>query len=413
MSDFPGYDGSSSPDDFFRQCSRLAKLGQIDDDRLCVIVAAKCRGRALAVVNGIEDCGDKLTLSTIKEQLCAHFGDAERSVEQAAQNLSSLVKGSLSAQDYGLKVKQLVRRACPEFFSEEGQVKKTCVPSYSAALYRHFLIGLTIDEKRLLSRLKATTFDECLTELTREEGLQSAEVSSAATVRRVRWSSLDSLGHEPERGRWSASLDRRGRWSSPARGAPPSGDRRRAGTSERDRGPTEWDRRGRWSSPAGGSPPTGDRRRAGTMERDRGPTEWDHRGRWSSPAAGAGRAAERGRSASPRDGRRWTPAAAGGRSRTSPHRDRRPTAGRAAPSATRDSDTESSDGEPARPGRPRSRTRDRTPDRRAGARGAAPGPDSRNEGRRSGTVRCWSCGGMGHLKRQCPNEYAGRHTRWD
>ena len=140
VSDFPGYDGSSSPEEFLRQCSRLAALGKITDDQLPVIVAARCRGRALAVVNGIEDCGEKLTLDTIKAQLCAHFGDADRSVEQATQDLSSLVKGALSAQDYGLKVKQLVRRACPEFFNEEGQVKKTCVPAYSAALYRHFLI---------------------------------------------------------------------------------------------------------------------------------------------------------------------------------------------------------------------------------------------------------------------------------
>ena len=136
MSDFPDYDGSSPPDQFIRQCSRLATLGNISDDQLCVILAAKCRGQALAVINGIEDCGDKLSLSAIKEQLRAHF-DSNRSVEQAAQNLSSLARGSLTAQDYGLRVKQLVRQACPEFFSEDGQVKKTCVPSYSAALYRH------------------------------------------------------------------------------------------------------------------------------------------------------------------------------------------------------------------------------------------------------------------------------------
>ena len=154
MSDFPGYGGSSSPDDFFkfRQCSRLATLGQIDDDRLCVVVAAKCRGRALAVMHGIEGDGNKPTLSTIKEQLCAHFGDAERSVGQAAQNLSLLVKGlllllliaSLSAQDYGLKVKQLVRRACPEFFlAKKGKSRRRVYPHTVQGCARLRLFGLT------------------------------------------------------------------------------------------------------------------------------------------------------------------------------------------------------------------------------------------------------------------------------
>ena len=367
VSDFPGYDGSSSPEEFLRQCSRLATLGRITDDQLPVIVAARCRGRALAVVNGIEDCGEKLTLDSIKTQLFAHFGDA---VEQATQNLSSLVKGALSAHDYGLKVKQLVRRACPEFFNEEGQVKKPCVPSYSAALYRHFLIGLTTDEKRLLSRLKATTFDQCLSELTREEGLCSAEASGDVAALRVRWRSLDSAERESARGRWSASPYRRGRWSSPV----------------------------------GGSP-AGDRWRDARGERASRSTEWERRGRWSSPAAGAEGPAGRGRSASPRDGRLraptgrgWTPPRGGG-----------PAARRGPPPATGDGDTDSSDGGPAPPGRARDGTRDRPPDRGAGTRG----PGGRFERRRPGTVRCWSCGGVGHFKRQCPNEYAGRHTSWD
>ena len=374
VSDFPGYDGSSSPEEFLRQCSRLAALGKITDDQLPVIVAARCRGRALAVVNGIEDCGEKLTLDTIKTQLCAHFGDADRSVEQATQNLSSLVKGALSAQDYGLKVKQLVRRACPEFFNEEGQVKKTCVPAYSAALYRHFLIGLATDEKRLLSRLKATTFDQCLSELIREEGLCSAEISGDVAALRVRWHSHDSAEREPTRGRWPASPDRRGRWNSPV-----------------------------------GRSPSGDRWRGARGERARGSTEWERRGRWSSPAAGAEGAASRGRTTSPRDGRHrasvgrgWTPPRGGG-----------PTTQRGAPPAADDGDTDSSDGGPAPPDGARGGTRDRTPDRGTGTRGPGRGPDGRSERRRPGTVRCWSCGGVGHLKRQCPNEYAGRRTSWD
>ena len=249
VSDFPGYDGSSSPDDFLKQCTRLATLGKISSQQ-CVIIAAKCRGRALAVINGIEDCGDELSLTVIKTQLRAHFGTGS-SVEQAAQNLSSLVKGGLPAHDYGLKVKQLVRQACPEFFNENGQVKTICAPSYKAALYRHFLTGLSVEEKRLLSRLKATTFDECLAELTREENLQSEGASSAVTVHRVRWHSLDSPGRESVRGRWSASPDRCGRWTAPAGGSPPE-ERSHGGPEEWRSGPAEGEHRRRWSSPAPG-----------------------------------------------------------------------------------------------------------------------------------------------------------------
>ena len=55
VSDFPIYDGSGPPEDFLRQCTRLAVLGNLPDSKLGAIVAARCHGRALTVVNGIED----------------------------------------------------------------------------------------------------------------------------------------------------------------------------------------------------------------------------------------------------------------------------------------------------------------------------------------------------------------------
>ena len=147
MGDFPAYDGTGPPEDFFRQCTRLATLGGLPDAQLGAIIAAKCQGRALAVVNGIEDAGEELSLLSVKTKLTAHFGGASGSVEQASQGLASLTKGHLSAQSYGLKVQQLVRHACPELFDDKGLVKKICVPSYNAALYRHFLVGLSSEER--------------------------------------------------------------------------------------------------------------------------------------------------------------------------------------------------------------------------------------------------------------------------
>ncbi|KAF0305795.1 CUGBP Elav-like family member 3-A [Amphibalanus amphitrite] len=83
-------------------------------------------------------------------ELKGQFGGGRDSVEQAAQALATLVKGTLSAQEYGLKIKRLVRLACPDFLGEDGRVKKISVPAYNAALYRHFLVGLSPAEKRLL-----------------------------------------------------------------------------------------------------------------------------------------------------------------------------------------------------------------------------------------------------------------------
>ena len=218
VSDFPTYDGSGPPKDFLRQCSRLAELENLPDAKLGAIIASRCRGLALTVVNSIEDTGGELSLSIVTDQLQAHFGGATGSVEQASQGIAALTKGHLSAQSYGLKVRQLVREACPEMFGEDDQVKKICVPSYNAALYRHFLVGLSSEERCLLSRQKASTFEQCLSELTREESLEAAEVTSAASGRRVRWDGLDSPSRELAPRQGSPAVHSRSRGSSPRTG---------------------------------------------------------------------------------------------------------------------------------------------------------------------------------------------------
>ncbi|KAF0302154.1 hypothetical protein FJT64_025765 [Amphibalanus amphitrite] len=191
-----------------RQCRRLAKLGGVTDDKLCEIVAARCKGLALEVVNAIEDFDGPLSLDKIQKALTARFEGGATTAQQAAEALSSLVKGADTAADYGLKVQQLVRKACPEFFGDDGQVKKICVPAHGVALYRHFLIGISDQEKRLLSRLKANTFEACVSELTREEALPADQASEAVTfaARQVRWSSPD---REPGAGRSGGSGCRR------------------------------------------------------------------------------------------------------------------------------------------------------------------------------------------------------------
>ena len=192
---FPFYDGSSRPSDFLRQCSRLAKLGGLPDEKLCEIIAARCKGIALEVINAIEDCKGPLSLEKIREEFTARFESGAATAQQAAQALSTLSKGSDTAAEYGLKAQQLVRKACPEFFDDNNQVKKICVPAHAAALYRHFLIGISDHEKRLLSRLKAGTFEACISELTREEALPADREVEAVTLsaRRIRWGSLERL----------------------------------------------------------------------------------------------------------------------------------------------------------------------------------------------------------------------------
>ena len=49
VGDFPFYDGSSRPSDVLRQCRRLAKLGGLADEKLCEIVAARCKGIAVFI----------------------------------------------------------------------------------------------------------------------------------------------------------------------------------------------------------------------------------------------------------------------------------------------------------------------------------------------------------------------------
>ena len=340
LADFPVYDGSVPPDSFIRQCRRLAELGGISEDKLGGILTARCRGIALQLV---ECSGER---GNVESLLTETFGP--RQPEAAAAQLSAVVKGSMSVLDYSLNVRRLVTEACPEFFDAAKGVKKTCVPAYQAALYRHLLVGLSSEDKRLLSRQGVASFDAAVRELTREERLaKSCRDDKKPTGPTVSWD-LGEASHchgvsrseEPDipygRSRDEASPKaRRGDWwsqddSPRARRRSPDGGRR-------------------WR---GGSPAPPSRCAAGCPVR--------------SSRHGAGRPR------SPRVGRPER------RSTRSPGR----------------RDSASGGGYPQRPD-----TADRVP----GEAGASPG---REDGRRA--VQCWSCRGFGHLKRHCPNELAGR-----
>ena len=402
VSDFPTYDGSGPPKDFLRQCSRLAELGGLPDSKLGAIIAARCRGLALTVVNTIEETGGELSLTAVTAQLRAHFGGASGSVEQASQGLATLAKGHLSAQSYALNVRQLVREACPEMFGEDGQVKKICVPSYNAALYRHFLVGLSSEERCLLSRQKASTFEQCLDELIREESLEVAEVTSAASGRHVRWGGPDGPSRDVAPRQQSPAAHSRSRGGSPGAGS---------------RGPSARDQRWRVDTEDGDEDSGAQECRSGTPDR---------RSRWDSPVAyrsspdardwqnrSRDRAGEstrsRRRSSSPGDGRSWRPSDAD-RTRTwtrsfadvcyrAEERGMSPSRGGFRQGGTRQP-------------RPGSRALPQRAATRETARDSSPDWDDCVEGRRAGIVRCWSCGGVGHFKRQCPNEVAGRRNRF-
>ena len=384
VSDFPTYDGSQPPGDFLRQCTRLADLGGHKKD-IAPIIAARCRGRALSVVNSIEDDGKDLDLTAIKASLESHFGGAARSTGQAAQALAALTKGGRSTQEYALAVRRLVRQACPDFFGDDGQLKKICVPSYNAALYRHFLVGLSDEDKRLLSRQKAVTFEDCVSELTREEDLQQTEVSSPLADRHVHWAGSDDASRAECGSRSPVPQQHRERWRSPT--YRPDDD---SSGDDEGRAPFQYRRDRRDSpSPGPGGSPAGGRRPSWTWSRAAGAAA-DGRRRWLTGRAGGGT-------------RGW---------RQSPHRGALEGAGRPVSPGVRPGGGGSPGG--AGYGSPGSRggtnrgSPDFTEPRRR--RDESRDGDFAVEGRRSGTVRCWSCGGVGHMKRHCPNEWAGRRA---
>ena len=216
---------------------RLCDLGSVAETNLGKVVAARCTGRALQVVNQLDS--KELTFTAVSEALTANF-TSHPTAEQAAVLLSRLSKGSLSAREYGQRVKTLVRHACPEFFSEDGLVKKICVPSHDAALYRHFLVGLSPDETSLLSRMKATTFTAAMAELVREEtlvdmtGTGEGDTFSTAPVARgdrpaVRWASPVH---------WDRSDELCYERGAPSRRRSPDGGYRRPGAEDYD--PDGW-----------------------------------------------------------------------------------------------------------------------------------------------------------------------------
>ena len=193
LSDFPTFEGFSRPDDFITQCKRIGELGGFDQDQLGKIVAARCSGDALRVINETESLNGGLTFAALCVELVAHFSE-QCSTEQAAMKLSRIRKQPQErAREYGMTVRRLVRQACPDFFGVSGQIKNICKPEYNAAMYRHFVAGLEEADITLLSRLKASTFEDAVAELSREESLHGSAVRETSSVwdtpRSIRWAS--------------------------------------------------------------------------------------------------------------------------------------------------------------------------------------------------------------------------------
>ncbi|KAF0302785.1 hypothetical protein FJT64_025152 [Amphibalanus amphitrite] len=178
VSDFPVYDGSVPPDDFIAQCRRLTTLGGIPADQLPAIMTVRCRGMALQVLEGD---GGQTDVTTLLQKA---FGD--KPPEAAAAQLSAAQKGTMPVLEYSVLIRRLVRGACPEFFGDDGAVKKICVPAHQAALYRHFLVGLSTEEKILLSRQGVKSFDAAIEELRREELIGGLDDGGLHHSRRVR-----------------------------------------------------------------------------------------------------------------------------------------------------------------------------------------------------------------------------------
>ena len=117
--------------------------------------------------------------------------------------------------------------ARPEMFDTAERVKKICAPAYVAALYRHFLTGLSEPERLLLSRQGAVTFRKAVEKLFREE----AVAETSAEFRRSTAESLEVSWADPVAGRVGARTDRRWRPGSspPGSGSAGGGWRARRG----------------------------------------------------------------------------------------------------------------------------------------------------------------------------------------
>ena len=238
LSDFPVFDGSSSPEPFIQQCERLASLGDIASEQLQTIIAARCRGLAL---NVIEADGEQVDVTS---RLRAAFG--AKSSDLALSRLSTAVKGDTPVLEYATLIKELVRDACSEFFDKTGKVKSICAPAHKAALYRHFLIGLSSHEKILLSRQSVSTFDAAVDALRREETLVEAFGGRDRRAGQVRFedrgvmdvecSEVESFG-SGDRARRSSPGEPRARHSSPGLSRCRGRDRPPAGPSRRSPGP--------------------------------------------------------------------------------------------------------------------------------------------------------------------------------
>lgn len=379
MSDFPVYDGSVPPDDFIAQCQRLAALGGISTEQLSAIMTVRCRGIALQVLEGDQAQTDVRTL------LQTTFGG--RQPETAAAQLSTAHKGTMPVLDYSVLIQRLVRDACPELFDESGLVKKICVPAHQATLYRHFLVGLSPEERVLLSRQGANTFAAAVDELKREESIshvggefhrsrsvrwaESSPVRTACGGGGINWTRDLCPGASPvgaERGGYGLEAAARGERCGSGSAAHSRGERGGSGFRSLDReAPAQ---RG-----SGSRSLSGDRsRRPGGpgWQQDRATTTWRSRRQSSSSSRSPDVHNQRRHSrdrAQDGSGRRARSPAGAGRSVGRQSAERDPRGGRP------------SDGD-----------------------GQSAGP----AGERRREPQCWSCRGFGHLKRHCPNGQLGR-----
>lgn len=353
LADFPLFDGITPLEPFIHQCERLMVLGGITSSNLSSILAARCRGLAQQVVEGATPDADIAAL------LRSSF--LSSTTATAAAQLSTAEKGTQSALEYSLQIKRLVHEACPEFFDAGGQVKKICAPSYQAALYRHFLVGLSQEDKTLLSRQGVQTFDAAVSELIREESLPCPTEGRHS----VRWADCATVS-AADHSHSSAGPEFDATW------------RRRSvspGRHSRDRRQQYREPSPRWS------PGNTDR-----WQHQRGSRGFSPRmGRRSSlRGAGGGSSSDREFSPPrPSSGDRWQ--------RRSEWRDFSPRTGRgSSPGAGRESASAG-------------------PDRDQEAPWDSPGDGRRQQRRRP--PQCYGCRGFGHLKRECPNGRLGGR-RW-
>ena len=86
-------------DDFLAQCVRLARLGGISDTSLVSIAVTRCTGRALSVINELEQRLGRLSIEQLKTESTTHFSE-QLTATKAAMQLSRFTKGTMKAREH-------------------------------------------------------------------------------------------------------------------------------------------------------------------------------------------------------------------------------------------------------------------------------------------------------------------------